>query len=227
MLPLADTAKQKRPPVMTGLLVTANLVVFGWQVWLALNGSERELSRWLTEYALVPQRLLAHANDETQWLTLLTHMFLHGGVAHVLGNVWFLWIFGGNVEDRLGSWLYLLFYLFSGFAAAGLQILVEPSSAVPMVGASGAISGVLGAYLLLFPKAWVWTLVPWIVPILPVPAVLFLALWFVLQAYNGVGALLSGTVGAGGVAWWAHAGGFVAGFILTFWWRSLGWVRRA
>ncbi len=227
MLPLADTAKQKRPPIMTGLLVTANLAVFGWQVWLALDGSERELGRWLTEYALVPQRLFAHANDGAQWLTLLTHMFLHGGVAHVLGNVWFLWIFGGNVEDRLGSWRYLLFYLLSGLAAAGLQILVEPGSAVPMVGASGAISGVLGAYLLLFPKAWVWALVPWIVPILPVPAVLFLALWFVLQAYNGVGALLSGTVGAGGVAWWAHAGGFVAGFSLTYWWRSLGWVRRS
>jgi membrane associated rhomboid family serine protease len=153
-------------------------------------------------------------------------MFLHGGIFHLLGNVWFLWIFGGNVEWRLGSPRYLVFYGAAGLGAAATQVATGPFSDVPMVGASGAISGVLGAYLLLFPTAFVWTLVPWIVPILPVPAVVFLVLWFVLQAYNGVGALLSGASAGGGVAWWAHAGGFVAGMAMTWYAKSAGWVRK-
>jgi membrane associated rhomboid family serine protease len=226
MIPLHDTARQRRAPVMTGLLVMANLAVFGWEVWLSLTGGGRVLESFLSQYALVPGRLVAHYADEQQWLTLLTHMFLHGGLAHVLGNLWFLWIFGGNVEDRLGSFTFLLFYVAAGLAAAALQIVVEPGSMLPMVGASGAISGVLGAYLVLFPTAWVVALVPWVVPIVPVPAVVFLVLWFVLQAYNGVGALLSGTSAAGGVAWWAHAGGFVAGICLVLWAKDAGWVRR-
>lgn len=226
MLPLADTAKQQRPPVITALLVAANLSVFAWQIWLLYDGGERALAGFLATYALVPQHLLAAPTDGAQALTLLTHMFLHGGVGHVLGNVWFLWIFGGNVEDRLGPVRYLLFYALAGLAAAAMQILVEPSSAVPMVGASGAISGVLGAYLILFPRAWVWALVPWIMPILPVPAIVFLVLWFALQAYNGVGSLLSGASAAGGVAWWAHAGGFLAGVALIVWAKARGWVRR-
>ena len=227
MLPLADTTKQQRPPVITALLVAANLGVFAWQIWLLAESGERALTSFFTTHALVPQSLLAHPEDGAQWGTLISHMFLHGSVGHVLGNVWFLWIFGGNVEDRLGPWRYPLFYLLAGFAAAGLQILVEPGSTIPMVGASGAISGVLGAYLILFPRAWVWSLVPWIVPILPVPAVLFLVLWFALQAYNGVGSLLSGTAAAGGVAWWAHAGGFLAGVALIVWAKAQGWLRRA
>lgn len=227
MLPLADTAKQHRPPVITALLVAANLGVFAWQIWLLYDGGERALAGFLATYALVPQHLLAHPLESAQWQTLFTHMFLHGGVGHVLGNVWFLWIFGGNVEDRLGPWLYILFYVLAGLAAAGLQILVDPYSAIPMVGASGAISGVLGAYLILFPRAWVWALVPWIVPILPVPAIVFLVLWFALQAYNGVGSLLSGTGAAGGVAWWAHAGGFLAGVAFIVWSKAQGWVRRS
>jgi membrane associated rhomboid family serine protease len=226
MIPLHDTARQRRAPVMTALLVTANLAVFGWEAWLAVTGGGRMLESFLNQHALVPGRLLAHFGDEGQWLTLLTHMFLHGGLLHVLGNVWFLWIFGGNVEDRLGSFTFLLFYLAAGLGAAALQIVVEPSSMLPMIGASGAISGVLGAYLVLFPTAWIIALVPWIVPILPVPAVVFLLLWFLLQAYNGVGTLLSGANAAGGVAWWAHAGGFVAGIGLVLWAKAAGWVRR-
>jgi len=226
MIPLHDTVRQRRAPVMTALLVAANLAVFGWEVWLSLTGGGRALASFMTEHALVPGRLAAHYADEQEWLTLLTHMFLHGGVAHVLGNLWFLWIFGGNVEDRLGPFLFLLFYLVAGLGAAALQIIVEPSSMLPMIGASGAISGVLGAYLMLFPTAWIIALVPWIVPIVPVPAVVFLVLWFVLQAYNGVDAVLSGANGAGGVAWWAHAGGFVAGICFVFWAKCAGWVRR-
>lgn len=225
MLPLWDTQPHKHTPVVTALLIAANLGVFGYEMMLALQGS-RGAEAFLIEFALVPQRLLAGWTDGQQWLTVLTAMFLHGGVAHVVGNCWFLWIFGNNVEDRLGHFLYLLFYLASGFGAAALQVLVDPASPVPMIGASGAISGVLGAYFILFPTAWVVALVPWIVPVLPVPAVVFLILWFIVQAFNGVGALLSGTAGEGGVAWWAHAGGFAAGVALLLSVRNLGWVRK-
>jgi membrane associated rhomboid family serine protease len=153
--------------------------------------------------------------DPLQWRTVLSSMFLHGGLAHVLGNCWFLWVFGNNVEDRLGFFGFGLLYLFTGAVAALAQVLAEPGSVVPMIGASGAISGVLGAYLVFFPRAWVVALVPWIVPVLPVPAVVFLVLWFFAQTWAGVGSLMSGTAAAGGVAWWAHAGGFAAGALVA------------
>jgi membrane associated rhomboid family serine protease len=221
MLPLWDANPNRREPVMTVLLIAANLAVFALEIWLMLT---KQMDPFIRDYALVPRRLLAHWDDSAQWLTLFTHQFLHGGVAHVLGNCWFLWIFGKNVEDRLGPLQFLLFYLLSGLAAATLQVVVDPGSPVPMLGASGAISGVLGAYLLLFPTAWIFTLVPWIVPIIPVPAFLFLVLWFVIQAFNGFGSLLGG--GSGGVAWWAHAGGFVAGMGLVSLAKDAGLVRR-
>jgi membrane associated rhomboid family serine protease len=167
MLPLWDANPNRRAPVMTVLIITANLAVFVGEVWLMLT---KQMDPFIRHYALVPRQLFTHWADGAQWLTLFTHMFLHGGVAHVLGNCWFLWIFGKNVEDRLGPLQFLIFYLLSGLAAAALQVIVDPGSSVPMLGASGAISGVLGAYLLLFPTAWIITLVPWIVPILPVPA---------------------------------------------------------
>jgi len=224
MLPLWDTHPHKRAPVVTVLLILANLGVFGYEVALRLQGGTA-MDAWVTTHALVPERLIAGWAEPEQWLTLLTHQFLHGGVMHVVGNCWFLWIFGNNVEDKLGSFLYLFFYLVCGVAAAMLQLVVEPSSAVPMVGASGAISGVLGAYFILLPTAWIVTLVPWVVPILPVPAFVFLILWFALQTVNGFGVLMGGTTGEG-VAWWAHAGGFAAGACLTLWAKSNRWVRR-
>ena len=224
MIPFMDTAAQKRTPVLTRLLIVVNLAVFAWEVWLAQTGGPRVLVPFIEEHALVPARLLAHLDDGEQWLTLFTHMFLHGGLAHVLGNMWFLWIFGGGVENRLGPFRFLAFYLLAGLGAAALQIIVGPMATVPMLGASGAISGVIGAYLVLFPGAWVWTLVPWIVPIVPVPAVVFLVMWVVLQAFNGIGALASGV--DGGIAWWAHAGGFITGIGLVLRAKSAGWVRR-
>jgi membrane associated rhomboid family serine protease len=222
MLPLWDATPHRRAPVLTLLLILANLAIFAVEVWLTLT---RKIDPLVGEYALVPQRLLAHWNDGAHWLPVLTHMFLHGGVAHVLGNCWFLWIFGKNVEDRLGSFSFLLLYLLSGFAAATLQVIVDPASSVPMIGASGAISGILGAYLLLFPTGWILTLIPWIVPIVPVPAFVFLVLWFFIQTFNGVGSLLASQSG-GGVAWWAHAGGFTAGMFLLTLAKSAGLVRR-
>lgn len=225
MIPLWDSQAHKRPPFFTVVLILANLGVFGYEVVLSMQGGGA-LDAFVMRYALVPARLLAGWTDEAQWLTLGTHMFLHGGVGHVLGNCWFLWVFGNNVECKLGHVRYLLFYLASGLGAAALQIAVSPEATVPMVGASGAISGVLGGYFILLPTAWIVTLVPWIVPIIPVPAFLFLILWFALQAVNGFGVLMNGTAGAGGVAWWAHAGGFATGVCLVLWAKANRWVRK-
>lgn len=225
MLPLWDTEKHRRAPVMTLLLIAANMAVFIYQIVLMLKG-QRVLEGWLTQHALVPARLIDGVADREEWLTVFSSMFLHGGVAHVLGNCWFLWIFGGNVEDRLGSFKFLLFYLMTGVAAAAAQLLSHPSSAIPMIGASGAISGVLGAYFILLPRAWIVTLVPWIVPIVPLPAFVFLFVWFAFQTVNGVGAWMSGASVGGGVAWWAHAGGFAAGVVMILFARKRGWARR-
>lgn len=225
MLPLWDDVPRRRTAVITTLLILANLAVFGYEVWLATQKGG-ELRTFLLEYSLVPKRLASQVEDGSQWLTVLTSMFLHGGVAHVLGNCWFLWVFGKNVEEKLGAFLYLLLYLVAGCGAAALQAGLDLDSPVPMLGASGAISGVLGAYLALFPTSWVFTLVPWIVPIVPLPAFVLLLVWFGLQAFNGVGLLLSDETVRGGVAWWAHAGGFVTGLVAALWFKSQGLARR-
>ena len=206
MLPLWDTNPSRRAPVMTLALILANAAVFAYTVHLAMAG---RAGPFLAAHALVPRQLFAEWDRAAPWLTFLTYQFLHAGLGHLVGNCWFLWVFGRNVEDRLGPARFLGLYLLSGVAAAAVQVAVSGDSPLPMMGASGAISGVLGAYLVLFPGAWIYTLVPWIVPILPVPAFVFLALWFVAQAFNGFGALLGGA--SGGVAWWAHVGGFLAG----------------
>jgi membrane associated rhomboid family serine protease len=225
MLPLWDTEKHRRAPVMTGLIIAANVAVFGYQLSLASTGGSA-LDAWFYQHAIVPGRLTGNLGDGKQWLTVFSSMFMHGGVAHIVGNCWFLWIFGGNVEDRLGPYKFLIFYLLTGVAAAAAQVLAHPSSTVPMIGASGAISGVLGAYFVLLPRAWIVTLVPWIVPIVPLPAFVFLFVWFAFQALEGVGALMNGTAAGGGVAWWAHAGGFVAGVVMIFFARKRKWVKK-
>jgi hypothetical protein len=156
-------------------------------------------------------------------LTVLTSMFLHGGWLHLAGNMWYLWIFGDNVEDRLGHSRFLLFYLLAGIVAASLHCVFNPASQLPTVGASGAIAGVLGAYLVAFPHARVVTLVP-LFPffqVLALPAVLVLGLWILMQFFSGALSLGSGT--GGGVAWWAHIGGFVFGLVVM---RLLGGSRR-
>ncbi len=213
MLPLWDTQKHTRTPGVTILLIVGCLAGFGYEMWQWIQG-EAALEGFVTEHALVPARLVAGWRDGGEWATVVSHMFLHGGLGHLLGNCWFLWVFGNNVEERLGHTGFLGFYLVTGAAAAGAQLVVGPGSLVPMIGASGAISGVLGAYFVFFPKAWVITLVPWIVPILPIPAVVFLIVWFAMQTWGGVDQFLN-PVGEGGVAWWAHVGGFVAGYVIA------------
>ena len=184
------------------------------------NMYEIERNEWLqTQYALIPSELLGGKDLPPTipipiWLTLLTSMFLHGGILHLLGNMLYLWIFGDNVEDAMGAIRFLAFYLLCGVVAAFAQIAIGPGSSIPMVGASGAIAGVLAAYFMLFPQSRVLTLIPlfFFLRLVAVPAVFLLGFWFLLQVIAGAGSFGS----AGGVAFFAHIGGFIAGLFLVF-----------
>jgi membrane associated rhomboid family serine protease len=205
MFPLYDTLRARRFPLMNWLLILANALVFFFE----LSRSGPQLESFIRTWGLIPSNLVG--NPQTAWLTVLSSMFIHGGWLHFLSNMWVLYIFGDNIEDRLGRLRYLLFYLVSGIAAAMLQVYLLSSSAMPMVGASGAIAGVLGAYLVLFPRARIASLVPilFIFTIVELPAILYLAFWFITQLFSGLFVLHGGA--ASGIAWWAHIGGFVFG----------------
>lgn len=210
MIPLKDTVQSRSFPIVNWMLIGLNVFFF-----LILLSVGAEAEAWVEDLGVVPARLL---RDPTSWqtVTLFTSMFLHGGWAHLLGNMLALYIFGDNVEDRLGSGRYLLFYFICGLAAAAAHIAVNPNSSAPTIGASGAISGVLAAYLLFFPSSRVITLVflfifPWFVEI---PAVIYLGFWFLSQLFNGALSVVSDTQTFGGVAWWAHVGGFLTGLVL-------------
>ncbi len=212
MFPLADTVRARTFPFVNWLIIVANVVVF---VVFELGRSQLGLERFITTYGLVPARLTT--GQPLAFLTIFTSMFLHGGWLHLISNMWALYIFGDNVEDRLGSGRYLVFYLICGLIAGLTQAFVNAGSRLPLVGASGAIAGVLAAYLLLYPRARVLTLIPiFILPwLVEIPAVVYLIVWFILQFFNGVTALAVSTANAGGVAYWAHIGGFVAGLLLV------------
>ena len=208
-VPVRDINPTRTPPVVTYLLMGANILVWLWQLSLAATGAA-----WVEAgYGVVPTRLVADPPGEA--FTILTSMFMHGGWMHLGGNMLYLYIFGDNVEDALGHWRYLAFYLVCGLAAAVAQVLTHPGSPIPMVGASGAIAGVLGAYVLLYPKAPILVLNPvfllWFLlgPFLVFPAWLAIGTWFVWNLLGGFGSLV-GTAG-GLVAFFAHIGGFVAG----------------
>ncbi len=223
MFPLRDENPSRSAPVITRVLIVFNAVAFLYQVTLGTG-----LGPFMYTWGMVPARItlaVQHGEESIAGpgLTLITSMFLHGGWLHLVGNMWYLWIFGDNVEDRLGRGRYLLFYLVSGLVAALLHYALNPVSRVPTVGASGAIAGVLGAYLVAFPRARVVTLVP-LFPffqVMALPAVVVLGLWFVMQFFSGFLSLGFGS--GGGVAWWAHIGGFVFGLIGM---RLLGGGRR-
>jgi membrane associated rhomboid family serine protease len=205
MFPLRDTQPSYSKPVVTLLLIVVNLLVFFFE--LSLDPYTR--NDFIAAYGLVP--------DHFTMLNVLTSMFLHGGWLHVLGNMWFLWIFGDNIEDILGHGKYLVFYLLCGAAAGMAQYLASPYSRVPMVGASGAIAGVMGAYLLRFPHARIQALIFVVIFIttVDVPAWLMLIYWFFSQLFNGVGSIGYSHVSEGsGVAFMAHVGGFIAGIVL-------------
>lgn len=225
MLPIKDENPTLRVPVVTYVLIALNLAV-----WIVVEGmgTEPTLTRAVCGLGLVPAQLLAalQPGDVAQAtvhpvcqsvgsspLAPLTSMFVHGSWLHVLGNMWFLAIFGNNVEDVMGRFRFIAFYLLAGFAAAAAQVLAGPDSVIPMVGASGAIGGVMGAYVALFPRAGVRTFVflGFWARMVVLPAYVMLGYWFLLQLLSGT--LSSG--GGGGVAFWAHVGGFLAGLALT------------
>lgn len=207
MIPLYDTLRARRFPIVNWLLIALNVLVFLYEISLSASALDRLTFVW----GLVPTNLVAH--PASAWITIFTAMFLHGGWFHILSNMWVLFIFGDNVEDRLGHAGYLVFYLLSGVAAGLLQSFVLSTSRVPMIGASGAIAGVLGAYLVLYPRARIASLVPilFIFTIIEIPATLFLLFWFVSQLFSGW--LAIGSSAGSGVAWWAHVGGFLFGVV--------------
>jgi len=215
MIPLRDENPSSTTPVVTRALIALNAAVFVYEITLGPG-----LREFLFTWGMVPLRVSLAFQSGAEPLaapaaTFASSMFLHGGWAHLLGNMWYLWIFGDNVEDRLGHVRFLLFYLLAGLFAAAIHYFSNPASRVPTVGASGAIAGVLGGYAVLFPTARVITLVPFFpfFQLVALPALLVLGLWFVLQFFSG--ALSLGAATGGGVAWWAHIGGFAFGFFVV------------
>jgi membrane associated rhomboid family serine protease len=217
MIPLRDTIRSRSFPVVTLTIIVLNALVFIYEISLSPNG----LDRLIGTFGMVPARLhltqpLLLLNNPLPLITMFSHMYLHGGWLHIISNMWILFIFGDNVEDRMGSGRYFVFYTLSGLASGLLQALVAPASRVPAIGASGAIAGVLGAYFILYPAGRVLTLIPiFIIPwFVEVPAIVFLGFWFVSQLFSGLAALnMPNAANMGGVAWWAHIGGFLFGIL--------------
>jgi len=211
MIPLYDTTRTRTFPLVNLGLILLNGLVFLGEVQM----TPATLQKFIFTWGLIPAHLIE--NPLGAWETIFSSMFLHGGWFHLLSNMWVLYIFGDNVEARLGKIRYLIFYLLSGVAAALLQAYILSTSNMPMVGASGAIAGVLGAYLILFPSSRIASLVPilFILTIVEVPALIFLVFWFITQLYSGLFAMQGAS--ASGIAWWAHIGGFLFGmFMVSF-----------
>jgi membrane associated rhomboid family serine protease len=237
MFPLKDDIPSRSTPFVTITLIAINVLVFLYQASLQWSGDiqmARVAEAFVLEFGAVPCRLsgscAAPDSFPHPFVTILTSMFLHGGLLHVGGNMLYLWIFGDNVEDSLGHGRFLVFYLVSGIAAAAAQVAAAPTSALPMIGASGAVSGVLGAYLLLFPHASVLTLVTFVffIRLVRIPAVIVLGFWIVVQLLNGLGSFRASfptSGGEAGVAWFAHIGGFLAGLALLLIMRRWGGTR--
>ncbi len=213
MIPIRDTEPSLTKPVLVKLIIVVNVAVFFYELSLGAK-----LPAFVGEYGLVPAQYFGGARQAgiARFMPVLTSMFLHGGWLHIIFNMLFLWIFGDNVEDRLGRLRFVLFYLACGAAGAYAQLHMSPLSDKPMVGASGAIAGVMGAYLILFPKARVVTVVPifFFLQVIELPAFLFLGFWLLLQLVSGTIMVVGGADG-GGTAWWAHLGGFAAGVLLV------------
>jgi membrane associated rhomboid family serine protease len=211
VFPLRDTVRARSFPLVNWLILAGNVIIF---VLMTSNGASR-FEQLTTRYALIPAQL--SLDRPLEFATMFTSMFMHGSWFHLLSNMWTLYIFGDNVEDRMGSSRYIVFYLLSGVAAALLQIYFDPTSSIPTIGASGAIAGVLGAYLLLYPRGRVITLIPiFILPwFVELPAFIFLGIWFLSQLSSGL--LSLGAAGNfGGIAWWAHVGGFAFGLLTVY-----------
>lgn len=228
MIPLRDDIRTRTVPVVNYVLIALNVLVFVLEL-----GMGSDLPRFFSDHSVVPAlytgpdhslslaEVLVGTLDPDRGFRLVFSMFLHGGFAHILGNMLYLWIFGDNVEDRLGHVRYVIFYFACGWVASFAQIWSSPSSRLPSIGASGAIAGVLGAYITIYPRAHVMTLLPlgFFTQLVRIPAVFFLGFWFLQQFLMGAMSLGVHTAETGGVAWWAHVGGFTAGVVLV---RLLG-----
>ncbi|HEY9121880.1 MAG TPA: rhomboid family intramembrane serine protease [Brevefilum sp.] len=214
MIPIRDQIKPRRTPIVNYLLIVVNIIVFMLQ-WSA--GANQESVVY--EFALIPASF-SDGIELSEIRDVFTSMFMHAGLMHLLGNMIYLWIFGDNVEDAMGHFTYLLFYLAGGFAASIAHIFVNPGSQIPTVGASGAIAAALGAYLVLYPQSRVATFIPlgFFMTLRMLPASIVLIMWFVLQLFNGV--LTLGAADVGGTAFWAHIGGFVFGAFIALFFRG-------
>ena len=206
MIPLRDTIPSQKFPVINWMLIIANVVIFIIEI------SQGDSKAFIFEYGLVPAETPLFGDNSH---TFFTNMFLHGGVGHLLTNMWMLYIFGDNVEDRMGSFRYLIFYILAGVIAGFTHYMLNLNSGIPAVGASGAISGVMAAYMFLFPNSMIISFVPLLfIPLLiPVPAIIFIGIWFIGQFLSGTSSLLLGETGAG-IAFWAHIGGFLGGLAI-------------
>ena len=211
MLPLRDFIPTRRFPVLTVSIIIVNIITFAYELLAEAGGT---LDQTFYTMGVVPFEV-THNFGPAVALSFLTSMFLHGGYMHIAGNMLYLWIFGNNVEDSMGRGRFLVFYLLTGSIASVAQVLASPNSPLPTIGASGAIAGVLGAYIVLFPRARVHALIflGYFVRATQLPAIIVLGFWFVLQLFNGL--LAFGMTQMGGVAWFAHVGGFVAGLLLV------------
>jgi membrane associated rhomboid family serine protease len=220
VIPLRDANPTRRTPVVTLALIALCGVAFAWELTVITQGDDA-FARLIDAHGAVPAQLTAALGRgdllSAPVLAVFTSMFLHAGWLHLLGNMLYLWIFGNNVEDRMGRAAFLGFYLLGGVVAVAGQVLVDPTSEVPMIGASGAISAALGAYLVLYPRARIQSLVflGFFYQLIAVPAIIVLGFWFVLQVVDGIGALSAATGAGGGVAFFAHIGGFIVGALVA------------
>jgi membrane associated rhomboid family serine protease len=228
VLPLRDATPTTRTPVITLGILAACVLAFGYELLVLVQGGDPALNQLITEHGLVPADVVA-ATGTGDLVTgvlpgLLTHMFLHASWLHLMGNALFLWIFAPRVENRLGRPRFLAFYLLGGLAAAAGHVLADPASEAPMIGASGAISAVLGAYVVLFPRARIQSLVflVFFYELIAVPSVVVLGFWFALQLIDGFASLGLTAEASGGIAFWAHVGGFIAGVVMALPLRFLG-----
>lgn len=223
MIPLRDTIRSRTFPIMTISLILINLLIYVYEISLGTA-----LPKFLQQYGVVPANYFVQGHLKPvlvlfNILPLISAMFLHGGWVHVIGNMWFLWIFGDNVEDRIGHTRFLFFYILCGILATAGHIFINPASQLPLVGASGAIAGVMGAYFILFPRSRILTAVFLLIifTVVEIRAVYFLAIWILFQLLSGAAEI--GTASqTGGVAWWAHLGGFISGAVLVFLFRKSG-----
>ncbi len=217
MIPLRDNIPSQTFPVTTVFLIITNSLVFFYELSLG-----PQLNDFISQYGVVPHRIelalqSGSLHNISAFFPIFSSIFIHGGWLHIIGNMWFLWIFGDNVEDRMGHFGFLIFYLLSGVFASFGHVLLNSASTAPTIGASGAIAGVMGAYFILYPRAKVLTLLPIFIfiQIFEIRALLFLGFWFLLQFFYGAASLTSSHQG-GGTAWWAHLGGFAAGVVMVF-----------